>query len=60
VYLAELRAAMASIHARWEHGHDGLTPDCGLCGDERAEVAALIAVNAPPTPATLRTTTARH
>jgi hypothetical protein len=39
---------MAGVHARWEHGHDGLTPDCGLCGDERAELAALIAVNAPP------------
>jgi hypothetical protein len=41
---------MASVHARWGHGHDGLTPDCGLCADERAEVAALIAVNAPAVP----------
>jgi hypothetical protein len=51
---------MAGIHARWEHGHDGLTVDCALCGDERAEVAALTAVNAPPaTRAADRTTTAR-
>jgi hypothetical protein len=47
VYLAELRAAMASIHARWEHGHDGLTAGCAICADERAELAALIAVSRP-------------
>jgi hypothetical protein len=41
---------MASIHARWGHGHDGLTAGCAICADERAEVAALIAVNAPPVP----------
>jgi hypothetical protein len=45
VFLDQLRAAMASIHARWGHGHDGLTPGCTLCADERAEVAALIAVD---------------
>jgi hypothetical protein len=39
---------MASIHQRWEHGHDGLTPGCTLCAAEAAEVAALTAVNAPP------------
>jgi hypothetical protein len=44
VYLAELRAALTSIHTRWEHGHDGITPGCGLCADEHAEVRALTAV----------------
>lgn len=42
---AQLRAAVQSIHARWDHGHDGLTPDCTLCADERAEVTALAAVS---------------
>jgi hypothetical protein len=45
VYLHQLRAAMATIRARWEHGHDGLTPGCALCADEQAEVRALIAVD---------------
>lgn len=50
--LAELRAALSGIHVWWEHGHDGLTVDCALCSDERAEVAALIAVSLALTAAT--------
>lgn len=30
-----------AIAARWEHGHDGLTPGCALCEGEYAEVQAL-------------------
>jgi hypothetical protein len=45
VYLTQLRAALASIHARWEHGHDGLTPGCALCASEQAEVRAFGAVS---------------
>lgn len=42
---AQLRAAIRQIHARWDHGHDGLTPNCTLCADEHAELAALTAVS---------------
>lgn len=45
MYLAQLRAALATIHTRWEHGHDGLTPGCALCADEQDELRALTAVN---------------
>lgn len=45
MYLTQLRAALATIHARWEHGHDGLTPGYVLCADEQAEVRALGAVS---------------
>jgi hypothetical protein len=41
VATADLRAALATIRKRWEHGHDGLTPGCALCADERAEVRDL-------------------
>ena len=46
MYVSELRAALAGIHQRWEHGHDGLVPDCTLCAGERDELAALTAVSA--------------
>lgn len=45
MYVAQLRAALATIHARWEHGDDGITPGCSLCADEQAEAAALTAVS---------------
>ena len=60
---AQLRTALAGIHLRWEHGHDGLTPGCALCADERAEVRALTAVSRALAPAgqarTTNPTTAR-
>jgi hypothetical protein len=39
---AQWATAANYIAARWEHGHDGLTPDCALCHAEYAEVRALI------------------
>lgn len=51
MYAKQLRAAIDSIHDRWEHGHDGLTVDCALCAEERAEVQALTAVSAALRPA---------
>jgi hypothetical protein len=47
----QLRAALATIHARWEHGHDGLSVHCALCAAERAELAALTAVSRALRPA---------
>lgn len=37
----EWTAAANLIAARWEHGHDGLTPGCALCHAEYTEVRTL-------------------
>lgn len=56
MYAAQLQAALASIHHRWEHAHDGLTPGCTLCADEQAEVQALTAVDKRGKPGLTETT----